>query len=237
MFDQQDEQNLKEQFKRATPALLLLLGLKKGDRVDWDAELGRFRINGRLVSIETTRRLLRQIEDISKADAKRLTTAYFAGSLTADEWERRMQSNILSSHWASAALFVGGLAAATGLYLLSQRVNREYNFLGKFKIELIQNKVSQPKAVNRAGSYSMAGALTGDLAEMDFKKNPPTGGKVYNLAKRVRTAKESCEGCIQWAGKWYPIDEIPELGSLQCRQYCRCYIIYKVGNVEITTSL
>jgi hypothetical protein len=52
-----------------------------------------------------------------------------------------------------------------------------------------------------------------------------TGVEVWAI--RRRTAGESCPDCIFFSDRWMPIGEMPELGSLQCRHYCKCVIEYK----------
>lgn len=59
----------------------------------------------------------------------------------------------------------------------------------------------------------------------------------YTEAYRIRRAEESCrtglekgvrvEGCLEWSDKWVPIAQMPRLGTLRCKVYCKCFIIFR----------
>ena len=55
----------------------------------------------------------------------------------------------------------------------------------------------------------------------------------YTEAMRILTAKESCKkvgdelGCVDVAGRWIKIDKMPPIGTLVCKNFCKCYLIFR----------
>lgn len=223
MFDPTDEENLKEDLKDATPALLLLLGLRRSERtVIFDQRLGRFRIDGRLVSDATIRRLLADIERIFGRQAQKFTSDYFDGKIDLPTWSAQMERNITSAHWAAAGLTAGGLALALRAGSLALEVNQQIGFKNGFADELKKGKVLRNRARSRAKSYSKGIYITARKVEHSIKR------LIYKEARRIRRASESCAACIDYAGRgWIPIDQMPSIGSLTCRWNCKCFIEYR----------
>ena len=223
MFDEQDEQNLTEDMAGASAALLLLLGLSRSKRrVEWDAAFGRFRIDGRLVSDATMRRLLGEIETRFGVKAAKLTEDYFENRITLDAWADGMERQLKSHHWAAAALMAGGLALALRTGVLGSEVSRQIAFKEGFKADLRRGKVSKAKGIPRGRSYAKAVTITAKRIEHFIKS------LIYNEARRVRRASESCSACVDYAGRgWIPIAEMPAIGTLLCRWNCKCFIEYR----------
>lgn len=223
MFDERDEQNLTEDMAGASAALLLLLGLSRsGRRVEWDASRGRFRIDGRLVSDPTMRRLLAEVETRFGRKAAKVTEDYFENRIDLETWSQQMERNLVSHHWAAAALLSGGLLLALKAGVLESEVSRQIAFKDGFKADLRRKKVSKPRGVSRARSYAKAVVVTAKRIEHAIKK------LIYNEARRVRRATESCAACVDYAGRgWIPIEQMPAIGTLTCRWNCKCYIEYR----------
>ena len=223
MFDPTDEENLKEDMD-GIPTLLLLLGLKRSERsVTYDQRLGRFRIDGRLVSTATIRRLLADIERVFGKQAQRLTADYFDAKITLDEWSAAMERKLTSAHWAAAGLSAGGLGLALQSGILAATLGQQIGFKNGFADDLKKGKVSENKARSRAKSYTKAVYITYCVVEHGIKR------LIYREARRIRRALESCPACVDYATRgWIPVEQMPSIGSLTCRWNCRCVIEYRV---------
>lgn len=72
-----------------------------------------------------------------------------------------------------------------------------------------------------------------NAAYATFANNELFREKDEGVERARRTSEEdgnSCDECISAASdEWQPIDEVPEIGSLQCMSNCRCVIEYDVG--------
>lgn len=224
-----DEQRQLEQDARNDALLIggvlaVLLGLKFGSLgVRWDAAKGKFAVGGRSVSIATVRR---QIGRIEKGLGKKLTglvDSLAAGTLTLDDWQRETRRTIGSSHVLTGALAAGSIAAAVKSPDVQSRVIAEQRYADDFADEVRRKKAGTfARIAARAKSYMLAAAVTYSVVERVLR-----GALGDTEAMRVRRASESCSGCVEWSGRWIPINNMVPIGSLQCQSHCRCYLVYR----------
>lgn len=204
-------------------ALAVLLGLKTASRpVAWDAARGRFVIDGRFVSVETVRRELRRLETGVGARMSNVTDRLASGNITLDGWRNEIKELIGSSHVLTGALAAGSVAAAAVLPVVQQRIESERKFADRFVKDIPARKLKTPAIKARARSYLLAAGVTFSVVEQRVRSILG-----YTMARRVTTARESCDGCRAAAYQWIPIGEMPEIGSLQCGSRCRCHLEYK----------
>lgn len=202
-------------------ALAVLIGSKPGN-VTWDAETASFRVNGRRVSAATIRRELRRIETGTGVRIGRLTDKLSRREITLRQWQDGFKQLVGSSHVLMAALGAGSIAAAAKNLTVQSRIDTERGYADGFAKDIEKKQLKPPTIKARARSYMLAAAVT--FAGVGLAARIIAG---YTEARRVRTAAESCEGCIRWSGKWFPIDEIKPIGTLQCGHRCRCFLEYR----------
>ena len=223
MFEEEDEQNLIADMQTVGIALLVLLGLRRtGQNVSFDSATGQFVIDGRRVNERTIRLLIGRITDTMRRDMRQATIDYFENRISLDEWEKTMNRKITSGHWASAALILGGLTVARRAGFLFDRIRNEMRFASIFKDDIRNGRTSEARAAYRASSY--ADAINVTAAEGERIKAEADGRR---FALRVITATESCAGCLQWAGRWIRIEDMPPIGSLDCISHCKCVMYYR----------
>jgi hypothetical protein len=218
MTDEQIEQAEKDAESDAKWLLLMLL-LKKG--VTFDAEKGRFYVDGKSVSITTIRNYLQRTEKRLAKKSIKLLDELKAGRITVERWQEEFSRNITSAHILAGAMALGSIKAAVNNVDVQERIDSELAYANNFASDL-KEEVG-PRANARATSYFMAAAVTYGILEMSVRK---LMGK-QTEAMRIRRASESCVGCIEWSYEWMPIEDMPEIGSLDCGGYCRCYIEYR----------
>lgn len=212
----------------ALAILLLLLMMKPGSnearRVQFDSATGRFYFDGKTVSIRSIRAYLNRIEDRFGRKLSKLTQDLEAGRVTLAEWKRVFDRTVTSSHILAGALALGGIAVAVRNSKVQTRIADELKFADAFAESIRSKKAgSFSKIRSRAKSYLMAASVTYSQIEQDVRGLMG----MQTEAKRIRRAAESCLGCIQYSYRWIPIADMPPIGSLQCRQHCRCYVIYR----------
>lgn len=247
-LSKRDEAELEKQLDSASVSLLLLLFLGRRNtsstkKVDFDPRRGVFRIDGRTVSVTTIRVLLAQIEKIGGIRIRRHLDDYLANRITLDEWYERTASTLRVSHTLSASLALGGLDRASNEET-ERRIRAELAFLLAFRSDVATRKVSEGRMSARAQSYLLAVPVTywavdqmekARLREVKRVRRVSGGvplteielRSIYREARRYRRAAESCSGCIEYSGRWIPIDKMPPIGSLDCRSRCRCFIVYR----------
>lgn len=223
MFTAEDERNLIEDVSGLGVALLVLLGIRRtGQRVEFDKRRGQFIVDGRRINWRSIQQLLNRLGIKLRNDMRQITEDLFEGRVEMNEWQRTMDRKITSGHWAAGALALGGIVAAKASSALINRINKEKRFADGFRNDIERERVSQARAVYRAGSYADATRVTHSVIE---QANAVTQGA--NRAYRIITAKESCPGCLKYGGRWMPIEEMPPIGSQECGSHCKCVIVYE----------
>ena len=223
MITQDERRQIERDYAEAGVGLLVLLGLRStGQRVEFDRRLGQFRIDGRLVSPETIRRLVNQISSIAKSKINRVTELLISGSYSSERWLEEMRRILKGGHAIASGLAYGGLDDTDGFLSFQKRFNEEDDYLIGLFAAFGAGAVSLARLQARAQMYASAIYITWQFSTQEQK-----GGQEYTEAMRIRTAAESCSGCIQYANRWLPIAQMPPIGSLQCRSNCKCFLIYR----------
>ncbi len=205
--------------------LAVLLGLRDSeDRVTWNPATSRFVIGSNTVSMITIRDTLARLQTYTGVQMAKAAERFFAGLTSFEVWRTQMTEMIASSHILAAALAVGSVHAAIANPKTSENIARQQRFavgMGD-DIAMAKKGMTLQRVKARARSYAAAVGVTFATIEQDLRA---TLG-IDQFAYRNLTATESCDGCQAWAGQWIPIDDMPEIGSLDCGQYCKCIIEY-----------
>lgn len=223
MIRETDVREAERQARDVGAILVVLLGLEATKRrVFFDRERGFFVWEKKRVAQRSIRRLLERIERTGAKRVRAITQDYFDGRISLDEWLRRMRAAIAGTHILNGAVALGGFDAAVKSDFISKRIEQEAAFLVGFGSSMASGRVTEARAVARAASYLLAAAITYHVLD---QRTQASAGKRF--AQRVRTAMESCPGCLAFSGRWLPINKMPPIGSLDCGSHCRCYLIFK----------
>lgn len=203
--------------------LAALLGLRPTEKpITWNAQRGRFVIDGRFISMQTIRRELHRFENAVAIRMANLAKLLSNGTIDLPEWRERMKTLVGSSHVIMAAVAVGSIAAGARNPEVQNRIESERKYANGFAEDVEKKKLSTPTIKARAKSYLIAAAITFAVVEMAVHSKLG-----YQEARRITTAAESCEDCKAYAYEWMDIGEMPEIGSLKCGNRCRCYLEYR----------
>jgi hypothetical protein len=177
--------------------------------------------NGRFVA---RAKVLTELDRVRRGvgqEMRELAKQLQAGEISRVEWLIAMKARVKALHLAHAAVAAGGLDKLTpsDLGRLGAAVRRQYEFLRRWEAEGLP---VDGRFIARAELY--AGAAYGTFSDMERIKHKAAG---YTEAKRVLGIAEHCPDCLEWAGKWLPIDAVPPIGSSVCRTRCKCTIIYR----------
>lgn len=204
--------------------LLLLLLLASSRMAQFDSESGQFRFNGRLVSVAQIRGYLQRIEKRMATRAVALLNDLDAGKLSLEAFQRGFARIVRSSHILSGALATGSIASAVRNADVQTRIAAELKYADGFVNDIKKKSAGTIKKQRaRAKMYLMATAIT--FNNLEQKARQLMGFQTE--CKRVRRASESCEGCREWSGRWVAIEDMPPIGTLDCRWRCRCYLEYR----------
>lgn len=202
--------------------LVVLLAIRSHNHIRFDPAKVRFIVNGRSISLTAVRKQL----DILEGKLARQMNAYAAKlqsrEWSLDRWHSEMEQLIRDGHSIFGTLAAGTFTAAVVSPILLRKLERDLSYLGGFKRDIKRKRLSPQMIRARARSYLRSMRVT--YMQLEQQLHIAAG---FRYAKRVITAKESCKGCIRWEGKWVLIDRMPPIGTLNCLQFCRCYLIYK----------
>ena len=125
MTDPQIEQAEKDAREDAEWLLLMVL---LSSTVTFNAEVGRFYVDGRSVSINQIRSYLNRIERRVGKRVINLTDDLSKGKLTIDEWKRGFDRNITSIHVLTGSLALGSIASAVRNTDVQARIDSELRY-------------------------------------------------------------------------------------------------------------
>lgn len=194
--------------------------------ITWSEAAQRYRAaDGRFIERSRVLRELEQARIGVGEEMRALTESFRSGVITQVEWKLGMRSLIRSNAVLHAAIASGGVKqmSAADLGRVGAYVKRQYEYLSRFERQIESGE--QPldgRAVQRAMQY--ARASYGLFGEMERVKHRAAG---YTEAMRILGVAEHCRDCVDWAGKWLPIETVPPIGAAQCRVNCRCTIQYR----------
>lgn len=215
----------------------LLLVIKRGQTttVTFDKKTARFRVDGKEVPIEKILAELARIESSTSRKVLLYTNKLNNGVWTLQQWEDAMEKLLRDHHHLFGALALGGLAVAVSDPTVQRRVVRDVNYLRGF-VQAISagrkdrtNPLSLQNIIRRGRSYIRSLTMTYHL--LNHQAHIIAG---YEYARRVLTRAEHCrtkgkvEGCVEAHLRgWISIRDMPPIGTLVCKQFCKCYLKFK----------
>ena len=137
-----------------------------------------------------------------------------------------MISLLKSAHIAAAATGRGGLDRLTAddWGRIEKKVTWQASYLPRFGAAIVAGVVAGAVLLRRAGSYGASPYISFSSARSKAAK--ATGKPM--LCRLVQNSKEGCEECTADADAgWMPVDDMGELGSRICQDFCLCHIEFE----------
>jgi hypothetical protein len=187
--------------------------------------------------VRTRAELRREIDGLvshTKREAKRLAQSVYSGKITAVEFDIAMRELLKSGHIVAASVGRGGRdrMSARDWGKVGQKIKWQYGYLTKFSRKIARDILSEAASANRVQLYADALHVTFYRSFYDEMKDrpedQPTGkdGKPL-LVKLVQNSMEGCPDCKADADEgWMELDEMGELGSRECGDFCKCDLVF-----------
>jgi hypothetical protein len=192
---------------------------------DYDAKLRVFvkRDTGKQVSRARVRGLIDDLTERVQRDAKNLAVKFESGSINLAEFEIGMRELLKSGHIIASSIGRGGLERMTlsDWGRVGSKIKWQYQYLARFARKIEQGRISKVLTANRAQLYASSLHISFyNSVSKEGQKGPEDDRP---KVRRILNAQESCPDCEHYAGLgWIDADEMPELGELQCGDYCKC---------------
>jgi hypothetical protein len=199
---------------------------------DYDPNRRQFRDAGRYISHKETRAAIDRLTDFVKKQAARYARQFDNGTITATEFNLAMRELLKSAHIVSASVGRGGRERMTqkDWGRVGRKLQWQYGYLDKFTRRLerggFASTVTRSKAYVNAVYVSYASAFK--EAQTEFIEGGgntnPNGGE---MARLVQNSQEGCDECNADADLgWMPVEEMGDIGSRICGDFCKCDIEY-----------
>lgn len=198
----------------------------------FDREAGRYRDqNGELIPESVVFMVMEGAIRTLEQQVEALGNELRNGSITNEAWLAGMTVVLDNGAILLASVAAGGHEQVTAAMWLSVAaalaVERRYlrNFEKEIRLKVATDSIIVPRSKRYVFSIRQIFQDIWQQVQVRPLSDP--------WCKRIRTALESCKGCVEWANKgqdgWMPYSQMARIGTLQCKQYCRCYLIFREG--------
>lgn len=211
----------------------------------WDSKRRRYvDERGRVMSEAQVRREIDEYITDEQAKVEREGEKLLAGLITLAAFFLFMRNRVETWHTVTGAIAYGGRSQVDTerAARIAAKIEAEMRFLNKFK-EDAKAMVEKARVLASASELKVAEAFAQTAASIPSRASIYASAAFSTYVNNV-TAREfdegvtlgrrvcpeddaSCDECVDAAGtEWRPLDEIEEIGSLQCVNNCRCFIEY-----------
>jgi hypothetical protein len=198
----------------------------------WDRKTRRYIDKGRVL---TDRQVRREVTDYVagiKEKLQRQAARFVADEINLAAFFRNMESQVTQAHSVTGAIAYGGRAQLDSerQQRIAAKITSEMEYLANFRLDVeaaLKEEVEREESLafveNRAGMYADAAYSTyeNNVMAREFDEGVRMGRRV------CEEDDASCEACVAAASTYFTdLDEIDEIGSLDCLNNCRCFIEY-----------
>lgn len=181
------------------------------------------------------RRTLDRVIGTSAAFLVSLSRPLQSREMNLDVWQSSFAGEISPLHLAMAAAAAGGMGLLTldDTGRVEQQIRTQLGYLRKFAGEINEGvERLDGSFLRRVEMYAEAGRGT-----YYQETNAVMERSGFDLEMSVRTARDSCPGCIEQAMKgWQPIGTIIPVGQRVCLTRCLCHMAYQNSATGITVT-
>jgi hypothetical protein len=191
--------------------------------------------SGRTLSPATVRA---EVSDYVAQEKKRVESEakkFVAATITTTSFFMFMKSRIEAWHRVAGSIAYGGKAQldTERSARIKAKIDSELEYLRGFKRDVLAALAKKQEAKKDEGSldWIISRALMyADSAYSTYENNVMARefDEGVKMGRRVCPEDDaSCEDCVAAADTYFSLlEDLPEIGSLQCLNNCRCYIVY-----------
>jgi hypothetical protein len=186
--------------------------------------------DGRKVSRTAVRNEISKLLDHVGNESARLAKQLRAGSINVAEFELQMRELLKSAHIIAASVGKGGRSRmlSSDWGRVGSKIRWQYGYLSRFARKLKSGAVSEAATASRARSYASAIYVSFSRTFQKSQREFIEGGK---NPERCRLVTNSEEGCVECAADeaegWMSVDDMGEIGSRLCGDFCECDIVFE----------
>lgn len=195
-------------------------------RIAYDPAQKRYVEGGKVIARESVQAEIDKLTEYVAKEALRIGSSYSKGRISLAEFEVRMRELLKSSHIIASSVGRGGKARMTlsDWGKVGARLKKEYGYLAKFVRKVSLGKVSKVATPHRASLYASSVRMSyHTTVHKEETKNSVSDIRV----RLVQNSKEGCEECAADAARgWVAVEDMDEIGSRICGNFCLCELIF-----------
>jgi hypothetical protein len=190
--------------------------------VEWNTKRRWFERNGKPIPQQRVRQWVLATVERAKERLKGIGDSYLDHRNTS-QWIIDSRSELTKMHTALAMIAQGGREQmdVKSWGRVGQMIRGEAEYLRQFEISLAKGEVSDLQMLSRIVQYGEAGWVT--YQNMVAHRERTAG--VQYAKWEVDESAENCDGCVGAVGV-HKLEDLPEVGSHECRSNCRCTITF-----------
>jgi hypothetical protein len=197
---------------------------------DYSLRQKAFYSGGKKVSRQSVRREINGLIQHVGNDSARLGRLLRTGRITPVEFELAMRDLLRSAHIIAASVGRGGRALMTQADWgrVGAKIRWQYGYLSKFARKIARGGISEAATASRAKSYASSIFVSFSRTFQKAQETFVEGGKNPERCRLVTNSEEGCPECAaDEAEGWMSIDDMGEIGSRICGDFCKCDIVFE----------
>lgn len=188
-------------------------------------------LTGAIIPFLVVRELLETVIDLIAVSMNQTTQEMIDEKITADEWQQRIERDIVILSIIAVLLARGGLSQISNWTSTLLWIERQRKYLSAFREAL--PGLSPAETLARIDLYADAGRSAFEAERTEVNRQ---NGYTEEI-RLLEAGAVHCEGCVEQANYgWMPIGTLAPIGSQQCGARCKCTKKYrrpnKVGWIE-----
>jgi len=195
--------------------------------ITYDRKAKQFVSEGRKVSRREVRAEINKLLETVEKSAARYGKSYLSSEISLAEFRLGMQDLLKSGHIVAASVGKGGRALMTQADWgkVGAKIKWQYGYLDKFAKKLERGILSESAAASRAKSYASSVFVSFSNTFQEAQTKFVAEGKNPLQARLIQNSEEGCSECEADAAEgWMSVDDMGEIGSRICGDYCKCDI-------------
>lgn len=188
----------------------------------WNPKTRRYVRSGRSLPPDSVRRFVIATVGLARVRLTTIAEAYLRHRNRA-EWFLNTKGELRAMHTALAMIAQGGKLQMEpkSWARAGQMIRSEMDYLRQFERGVANGAVSDAQLLARILNYGDAGRRVYD----NMVKRRESDAGMY--ARRVLGVADHCDECLAESSEDFrPVDDVPDIGSLQCLSLCMCTIEY-----------
>ncbi len=196
--------------------------------VVYNAQAKRFERDGEAITAAALTALIATLTAKVKRQARALSRRLDNGTMSLEQWQQGMAQLLTSAHIIAASVGRGGFARMTEKDW--NRVNKKIAWQQGY-LALFAKSIAAGVVVLGTGAIVARAAKYADSPYISFTsayKEAMTDGGKQMMCRLITNSIEGCEECAEdEAAGWMPVDDMGEIGSRICGDFCKCVIEFE----------